>query len=188
MHGISKRGRARSGVLAGLAFALASGSAAHAVDNTATGDIAGVTTALNPSNTITINSSTLSLVKAAFLTDGTQLVSNATVPAGTVVRFLIYVDNPTTVAVTDVSIEDALAAGFAYVPGTIRTDASQASGATDAAIYGAVSGAPVLTDAADADLAGISGTTVSMGTTGGNSQLDLAAGSVRAILFDVTVQ
>jgi len=162
--------------------------AATAADNTATGDINGVASALNASNTFTINTSTLSLVKTAFLTDGTQLASGATVPAGTTVRFLIYVDNPTGVAVSNLSIDDVLAAGFQYLPGTLRSDASQATGATEAALYAAVSATAPLTDAVDGDAASIVGTTVTAGATGGNTQVDLAASSVRSLLFDVTVQ
>jgi uncharacterized repeat protein (TIGR01451 family) len=162
--------------------------AALAADNTATGDINGVATALNPSNTFTINASTLSLVKTAFLSDGTQLASGATVPAGTTVRFLIYVDNPTGVPVADLSVEDNLAAGFSYLPGTLRTDATQASGAAEPALYAAAASTSPLTDAADGDVASIAGALVSAGSTGGNAQIDLAAGSVRTLLFDVTVQ
>lgn len=180
--------RTRSGLSAVFLGAILAPAVALAADNTATGDINGVSSALNASNTFTINSSTLSLVKTAFLTDGTQLASGVTVPAGTVVRFLIWVDNPTAVAVANVSAEDSLAAGFAYVAGTLRTDASQASGAAAPAIYAAAAASAPLTDAVDGDLAGISGTTISIGATGGNAQLDLAAGTVRALLFDVTVQ
>lgn len=181
------RARARCGLPAALAVLLASG-AASAADNTATGDIAGVAAALNPSNTVTLNTSTLSLVKSAFLADGTQLASGATVPAGIIVRFLIHVDNPTGVSVSDLSLEDVLAAEFRYVPGTLRTDASQASGATEAALYAAAAAAAPLTDAVDGDAAGIAGVTITAGASGGNAPIDLAAGSVRALLFDVTVQ
>jgi uncharacterized repeat protein (TIGR01451 family) len=179
--------RSRRGLAAVLALLLAP-AAAMAADNTATGDINGVSAALNPSNTFTINPSTLSLVKAAFLSDGTQLASGVTVPAGTTVRFLIYVDNPTGVPVSDLSMEDVLVAGFQYTAGTLRTDASQASGATDAAIYAAAAAASPVTDAVDGDAASITGATVSAGSTAGNSQIDLLAGTVRALLFDVTIQ
>jgi uncharacterized repeat protein (TIGR01451 family) len=182
-----RRLRARCGLAAVLVLALAAGTA-KAADNTATGDINGVSSALNSSNTFTINTSTLSLVKTAFLTDGTQLASGTTVPAGTTVRFLIYVDNSTGVSVSNLSIEDVLAAGFQYVPGTLRGDASQATGATEAALYAAVSGAAPLTDAVDGDAASIAGTTITAGATGGNAQIDLAASTVQTLLFDVTVQ
>ena len=182
-----RRTRATCGLPAALAVLLAAG-AAPAADNTATGDIAGVAAALNPSNTVTLNTSALALVKTAFLADGTQLASGATVPAGSVVRFLIHVDNPTGVSVSDLSVEDVLAAEFRYVPGTLRTDASQASGATAAALYAAAAAAAPLTDAIDGDAAGIAGVTITAGSSGGNARIDLAAGSVQVLLFDATVQ
>ena len=49
--------------------------AAHAADNQATGDIAGNAANLGSSNTFTINSSQLALVKTAFLTDGTPIAT-----------------------------------------------------------------------------------------------------------------
>jgi uncharacterized repeat protein (TIGR01451 family) len=170
-----------------LALAATQPSTVRAADNTATGDIAGVDANLDDSNTFTINTTTLALVKAAFLADGTQLISGANVPGGTRVRFLVYVDNPTPTTVLDVNVQDALAAGFAYVAGTLRSDASQATGTAEAALYAAAQGTAPLTDANDGDVAGISGATVTAGATGGNAQLDIAAGTVWAMVFEVTV-
>jgi hypothetical protein len=172
-----------------VALILLAGSVANAADNTATGDIAGVPADLTDSNTFTINSTTLSLVKTAFLTDGTQLPSGTTVPSGTLVQFLVYLDNPTAAPVPDVHIQDVLDPAFVYEAGTIRADNSLATGATEAAIYAAVSGTVPLDDAVDGvDVAGIAGATVSAGGGAGNAQADAGANAVWALLFTVRVQ
>src|SRR5262249_49677957 len=92
---------------------------ALAATNTAVGNIAGVDADLNDSNTITLTTTTLSLVKAAFLSDGTPISSGATLAKGTVVKFLIYMDNTTPTPVDSVNVSDALAATFAYQAGTL---------------------------------------------------------------------
>jgi hypothetical protein len=160
---------------------------ARAADNTATGDIAGVGADLNDSNTFTLNSTTLSLVKTAFR-NGTELASGATLPRGTLVQFLVYVDNTTAFAVDDLNVSDVLDPAFVYQAGTIRVDNSVATGAANAAIFAAVSASAPVSDANDGDVAGIAGTTLTAGTGGGNAQVDIAASSVYAVLFDVTVQ
>jgi uncharacterized repeat protein (TIGR01451 family) len=171
------------------ALLLATGPLARAADNTATGDIAGVDADLTDSNTFTINSATLALVKTAFLTDGTQLTSGATVAAGTLVQFLVYLDNPTGVAVADVNVEDVLDPAFVYQAGTLRIDNSVGTGSTEAAVYAAVNATTALDDAVDGtDAAGISGPTVSAGSGAGNTQVDAAAGSIWALLFTTRVQ
>jgi len=162
---------------------------AHAADNQALGDINGVPADLTDSNTFTITPSTLALVKTAFLTNGTELTSGDSVPAGTVVRFMIYIDNTTAVPVTNVNVQDVLDAGFAYQAGTIKTDNSVATGGGTAAIYAAVNATAVLDDGVDAtDEAGISGATISAGSGAGNVQLDIVASTVWAMLLEVTVQ
>lgn len=162
---------------------------ARAADNTATGNIAGVDADLSNSNTFTLNTTTLALVKAAFLADGTPLVSGATLARGTAVKFLIYVDNTTGVAVDSVNVSDALAAGFAYQAGTIKVDASQNTGATAAAIFSAVDAQTALTDAVSgADVAGINAGTISAGDGSGNAMVTVPAGKVWAILFTVKMQ
>ena len=65
---------------------------------------------------MTLNSQTLALVKRAFLAaDNSAVTSGATLPRGTRVRFLIYVNNPTSYGVNDVRVTDQLT-GFSYVP------------------------------------------------------------------------
>ena len=164
-------------------------SAVRAADNQATGDLGGDPANLDDSNVVTINATTLALVKAAFLPDSTQLANNTTVPRGTLVQFLIYVDNSADVDAQNLNVEDVLAAGFAYQAGTLKVDASQATGATVNAIYLAVVGTTPITDeVGPADVAGITGTTISAGSSAGNAQLDVPADTVWAMLFTVEVQ
>jgi uncharacterized repeat protein (TIGR01451 family) len=164
-------------------------SVARAADNQALGNVAGVDADLNDSNIFTINSSLLALVKAAFLADGTALTSGATVPRGTLVKFLIYVDNTTGVPVADVNVSDTLDATFVYQAGTIKVDSSQATGATPAAIYAAVDAAAALTDAVSgADVAGIAGIVISAGSGAGNATVTVPGSQVWAMLFTVSVQ
>jgi len=162
---------------------------AHAADNTATGNVAGVDADLANSNTFTLNTTTLALVKAAFLADGTPLVSGATLPRGTDVKFMIYVDNSTGVAVNSVNVADALDAAFAYQAGTIKVDASQNTGAAVGDIYTAVNAQAALTDAVSGvDSAGYNAGTVSAGDSAGNAAVTVPAGKVWAILFTVKMQ
>ena len=77
---------------------------AQAADNTGTGDVAGDPAALVDSNVFQLFSTgaALTLVKTAFLTsDGTPLTSGATLPQGTNVDFMIYVNNSASVTITD---------------------------------------------------------------------------------------
>ena len=163
--------------------------ASHAADNQAIGDIAGNAANLGPSNTFTINTTQLALVKAAFLADGTPIASGTTVARGTPVKFMIYMDNSTTVPVDSVNVQDALNAAFVYQPGTIRVSNTVNTGSTVAAIYAAANAAAPLSDAvSNADVAGFTGTTVSAGTSAGNGLVTVPASKVWAILFTVKVQ
>ena len=127
------------------------------------------------------------LVKTAFRS-GAELTSGATLPRGTLVQFMIYVDNPTGVTVSDLNVSDVLDPGFSYQVSSIKVDNSAATGSAPADVYLAVNAAAPVTDANDGDVAGISGATITAGSTGGNGQLDIAPNAVWAILFDVTVQ
>ena len=128
-------------------------------------------------------------MKAAFLSDGTPILSGTTVPRGTPVKFMIYMDNATTVPVDSVNVQDVLVAAFAYQPGTIRVSNTANSGSTVAAIYAAANAAPTLTDAvSNADIAGINAATVSAGSGTGNGVVTVPASKVWAMLFTVKVQ
>ena len=169
---------------------------AQAADNTGIGDVAGVGADLVDSNTFTLNASTPTLVKAAFLTIGnTALTSGDTLPAGTSVDFLIYLNNEADLAILDVGIQDTLV-GFTYVAGTIHvlnTTAECALTACDAGeeltIYNDARVAALSTDAINDDNASFTGTTVEVGNnvTAGNTQQDAAANTVLAVVFTATL-
>lgn len=172
--------------------------AAHAATNTATGDIGGVNADLDDSNTVNLTAQALALVKRAFLVDGTPLTDGAALPRGTVVKFMVYISNPTAFAVNDVSVQDVLAATFGYQTNSIKVDNSVAacvgacSGAQEATIFTAVNAAASLTDAVGGDVASYTAgtTTIDLGNQSvvGNSQLNIAANRVWAALFTVTMQ
>ena len=164
---------------------------AMAADNIGTGDIGGDGASLNDSNTFSLFSTTMSLNKMAFLSNGTQLTSGATLPRGTEVRFVIYVDNTTTFPLTDVSVQDVLDPAFAYQAGTMQVDNSAATGATPSQIYTAVSGGAAVTDdPLDGDVASAVGVTINAGNSVvlTNGQVDVAPSSVWAIMFRTLMQ
>ena len=96
------------------------GHVAQAATNTGTGDVAGVGADLVDSNIFTLTSSTPTLVKIAFLAGGgAALTSGDTLPSGTSVDFVIYLNNEADSTILDVTIQDQLI-GFTYTAGTIR--------------------------------------------------------------------
>ncbi len=164
---------------------------AQAATNQATFNISGA--AQSPSNLINLNSvnvAGLALVKGAYLTsDGSAVADGATLPTGTSVDFLIYVDNTTGVAISDINISDTLDALFLYSGTTIRVSNAANTGATAAVILADVKAAGAVTDAnAAGDVAGITGTVVSAGRLGGNDTLNIASGKVWAMVFTVVLQ
>jgi uncharacterized repeat protein (TIGR01451 family) len=174
---------------------------AKAEDNTGTGDIAGDGAALVDSNTFQLFSTgaALSLVKTAFLTGaGTELGSGSTLPSGTLVDFMIYVNNQASVPINDASIQDVLDPLFVYQAGTIRVDNSVANcaaaactNAEEAAIYAAAAAAGAGTDAVAAgdSVSFTGGNTVDVGNQSqANDQQDAVANSVLAVVFTVQVQ
>lgn len=173
---------------------------ARAADNTGTGDVGGDPAALGDSNVFQLFSTgaPLTLVKTAFLTGtGAPLTSGDTLPQGTLVDFMIYVNNTGSVAVTDTSIQDVLDPLFVYQAGTIRVDNSVANCAAvactpaeEAAIYASAAATAASTDAVDApDPASFAGVTVDVGDQAvANGQVDAAASSVLAVVFTVQVQ
>jgi len=172
-------------------------SIAMAADNQGVGDVAGVAGDLTDSNVFTLNALTLALLKRAFLADGTPLAHNDSVPRGTVVKFMIFVNNDTPIPVTDITMQDVLDAAFAYSSPSIKVDNSFTC-ATDpctvpeeALIYAAVNGTGALLDTPGDDVASYDGTDtidIGNGNEGTNAQADVAANSVYAMLVTVTVQ
>jgi len=183
-----------------LGVLLTLGSVAQAEDNTGTGDVAGDGAALVDSNIFQLFSSgaALTLYKRAFLTsDGSQLTSGDTLPSGTLVDFMIYVNNSGSIAVNDLSIQDVLDPLFVYQAGTIRVDNTQTCAAAvcvageEPAIYAAAAAAGAGTDAVAAgDTVSFDGTdTIDVGNAAvANDQLDVAANTVLAVVFTVQVQ
>lgn len=146
-----------------------------------------------------------SLVKRAFLVDGTPIAGGTTVPSGTIVRFLLDVDDDTGGTVSDVSVQDVLAASFTYQAGVLVTDDTLASSAVcpggacdEAAIFAQVDGAgtPIgdgdaVTPPIDADAGSFDGSaTVDFGDekNPNNARLDIPADRVWAALVTVRVQ
>lgn len=172
-----------------LAAAFLLSGPAMAADNIGTGDVAGDSAALNSSNTFQLFTTTMSLNKMAFLANGTQLASGATLPRGTEVRFMIYIDNTTAVPMNDVSIQDVLDPAFAYQAGSMMVDNSAANAATPGEIYAAVNAGTAVLDPIDADVASAVGVTIDVGNQNvANGTLNIAANRVWAILFRTLMQ
>jgi len=173
---------------------------AQAADNQGTGDVASDPAALVDSNIFQLFSTgaALTLVKTAFLNStGVELTSGDTLPQGTLVDFMIYVNNSGSVAVNDTSIQDVLDPLFLYQAGSIRVDNAVANCAADpctnieeAAIYASAILVAPRTDAVDApDVASFAGVTVDVGDENVlNGPQNAAANSVLAVVFTVQVQ
>ena len=173
---------------------------AQAAFNTGTGDVAGDNDALTDSVPFELlNTGTLQLVKTAFLTvGGTQLTSGATLPTGTLVDFMIYVNNTGSVTINATSIQDVLDPLFVYQPGTIRVDNTQTCAAAiclpaeEVTIYGVTAGSGPGTDGAAAgDTVSFDGTdTIDIGNSIEllNDQQNALANNVLAVVFTVQVQ
>lgn len=138
---------------------------------------------------------TLSIVKRAFLLDGTPVSSGASLPQGTLVRFLLYVSNPGPVA-SDLSLRDVLDPTFVFQPGTLLYDVSSpacalgsCNAAEETAILAAVTTGTTGTDPPDADPVSFAAGTVEAGDQNvANGTLDVPAGSTFALAFTVRMQ
>ena len=180
---------------------------AFAENNTGLGDINGDPNALTDSNVFQLFSTGagLELVKTAWMTsDGSPILTNSTVPQGTSVDFMIYVSNPGTVAINDVSIQDVLGSLFVYDGGTDSVRVTNVNLAVtgscaavpctlgeEAAIYAAVSVVAANTNGAGDDTSSFDGTdTIDVGdeNEGTNIALTADADRVLAVVFTVQVQ
>lgn len=186
---------------AAAALSAAFVGSALAANNQGTGDVAGDAAALVDSNVFSLLStgSALTLVKVAFLADGTPLPSGSTVPTGTTVKFMIYVNNTSSIPINDVSIQDVLDPLFLYSgPDSVQVDNSvgdcaavACTPAEEAAIFAAVDAAATSTDATGDDSSSVTGgTTVDVGNSvqATNAQQDVAANTVLAVLITAVVQ
>lgn len=140
----------------------------------------------------------LKLVKRAFDADGNAIAHLDTLASGTIIRFLIYVNNPGP-AYNDLTAEDVLdPSAFVYLPGTMRVDnalaacaAPACTGVEEAAILASVVGTIPLTDAVDVDEASfdVPTNTVHVGDgTVANGTVNIAANSVSSLVFTVRIQ
>lgn len=173
---------------------------AQAATNTAFGDIASVPGDLDDSNTFElIAASTPTLVKRAFLAGGGAALSDGdTLPAGTSIDFLIYLNNEANLDILDVSIQDNLT-GFTYTPGTIRVlnttlssvcaDPTACTAGEEVTIYDDVRVTGALLDTATgADSASYIGTQVDVGNeVQANAQQDVSANTILAVVFTATL-
>lgn len=192
-----------------LVAMLATGSwqTAFAENNTGTGDVAGDTNALADSNVFQLFSTGagLALVKTAWMTsDGSPIGTGSTVPQGTNVDFMIYVNNLGSVDINDVSIQDVLDPLFVYdnltdsirvlnvnLAGTGSCAVAICTPAEEAAIYAAASAAAANTNAAGDDTSSFDGTdTIDVGNQNEatNAALTVDADRVLAVVFTVQVQ
>ena len=172
-----------------MAAALMMTGPAMAADNQGTGNVADVPGSLNSSNIFSLIPTSMSLNKMAFLNNGTQLTSGDTLPRGTEVKFVIYIDNTTAVGMSDVSIQDVLDPAFAYQLSSMLYTNSPPTGATPAQIYTAVNAGTPATDVINDDVASYASSTIDMGNqSAANSTLDVNPTSVWAIMFRALMQ
>ena len=186
-------------------LAMCSLQTAFAEDNTGTGDVNGDPAALADSNVFQLSSTGagLELVKTAWMTsDGSPITSGSTVPQGTFVDFMIFVNNTGSVAINDISIQDVLNVLFAYQTDSIRVAnvALPSTGGScavavcttdeEAEIYAAASVVATNGDATgDSDTSRFAGTTVDVGDqNAANDPLNVTADRVLAVVFTVQVQ
>src|SRR2546426_1543859 len=186
----------------------------YAAVNQAT-DPGGGGVSLTNSGNVTVNSSTLQLMKQVWDSAGSNCLASIpadatcnssatsiTVPAGTALKFLIYVKNTSDVSLSDVRFQDLLddsATGFTYTASSIKRTPNDgtapADTATNATILAAATTA--LTDAVGApdDFASITDSnangkldklTVGAVTGQANQSLGFLAHKTFAILYTVT--
>ncbi|WP_221249220.1 WD40/YVTN/BNR-like repeat-containing protein [Desulfuromonas versatilis] len=125
-----------------------------------------------------------SLAKAAFLTDGTRLASGVRLPKGTLVDFLVHVNNGGG-QIIDLRAEDVLDGAFLYQgnlkQGTCSTAACRSG--DESAIYTAIAAA-----AGPGTVVSQNGNTVRAGLPAPNSQIDVSANTVWGMVFRVQLQ
>ncbi len=165
-------------------------------------DVPGDNDNITDSAVFTITSTTLAVIKKAFLDDatGTELTSGSQVASGTIVKFMIHIDNSTGVEVKDVRIEDLLNdTDFTYQANSLFwNNMVTNSGATVATIFGNTDGDGAntgvqLSQAVDGDVgsvdAAVSPDRVTMGAHSAqtNGTLNIPAGKIAAFIFRARV-
>jgi len=165
--------------------------------NQASGSVVDNPAALIDSNVFTLNrtGSPLTLVKRAYLSDGTRVPTGSELPKGSIFHFLIYIGNDSTTEVHDINLQDVLDPAFEYRTDTIRIDNSIAScgapvcsAAIEDAIFAAVDPKTPLNDSVDTDIASQLSGTIDLGDEiQANAQLNIAAQKIWAVAFTVRV-
>ena len=194
----------RIGLVALLAWAvIVLAPCALAADNAAKGGIGGIDNGTlrygdgSGQARISLFSVDLALVKQARDPSGNVLPDAAPVSPGQDLWFVLYVDNPTAAAATDVRLNDQLdETAFAYLPGTLERTVVP-TGTSDAGLWAAswtplsdALGAPD-DEASALDTGGPAGVDrISVGAVSGqpNAGVDLPAGSRIAVRFRVRVK
>jgi len=174
---------------------LATGTTALAATNTAT-DPGGGGVTLAASGAVTVNSSSLQLVKQVWNGAGTACLASQpadatycnggatsiTVPAGTSLQFLIFVRNTSDVALTDVRFQDVLninSDGFTYTTGSIKRTPNDGTAPLDTdtatTIHTAANGGTTQTDTVDpaVDYASYNAGTLTVGAVTGQINMSL---------------
>ena len=156
---------------------------------------------ITDSGVLTITSTKLAVMKKAFLDDntGTEIASGSSVVKGTIVKFMIYLDNSTNAQATDVRFIDLLdEVAFTYQANSLRWNNNvTASAAPVATIFTDTNaGASVaLTDAISNADVGSADTTqtpndrITFGavSTQANAQLNIPAGKIVSFVFRARV-
>ena len=185
-------------LLAGLLIQIALGRPMDvlAATNQAT-DPGGGGVLLSSSGLLTVNSKTLALVKQARDLSGNVLSNGAVVANGQQIYFILFVDNPTVAAATDIRLNDRInESQFTYVLNSIETTVVPA-GSNDAAIWmgtwtartdgvGGPDDIASITDSAAP--AGLDQITIGAVSGQANQVLNIPGGSLRAIRFKVQVK
>jgi len=151
---------------------------------------------ITDSPTLTLTSATLAVVKKAFLDDGsgTEIADGSSVVKGSIVKFLIYIDNSTSTQSSDVRLEDQLNdTDFTYQTGSLTwNNYVTNTAATVATVFSdtnAGGGGVALSDAVDGDVASVdtslSPDQVTMGahSSQANGAVNVPAGKIVAFMF-----
>ena len=161
--------------------------------------LASDTDFITDSGILTITATKLAVIKKAFMDDasGTEIASGSTVVKGTIVKFVMYIDNTTSSQATDVRLVDLLdKTGFTYQAGSLKwNNVTTATAAAVATIFTDTNNGLALTDAISAadvgsvDLTPVTYAQVAMGanTTQTNAVLNIPAGKVAAFMFRARV-
>ena len=154
---------------------------------------------ITDSGILTITATKLAVMKKAFVDDasGTEITSGSTVVKGTIVKFVMYIDNTTSSQATDVRLVDQLdKTGFTYQTGSLKwNNATTATAAPVATIFTDTNNGLALTDAISAadvgsvDLTPVAYAQVTFGanSTQANAVLNIPAGKVAAFMFRARV-